>query len=139
VTQSGAAEAESNDCDAKLGDGASSYMAHVRWRPCGVSRVPEETDDGLVEVFDPLESFLANRENSEIQGRTGVATYMVEQGGYDCQWVITWIDWFREIQIIHDVIHTEEEIRFKVKKIKTWDDCDLPDIVIPLIDCQDES
>jgi hypothetical protein len=139
ATESGVSEAASNDCDAKLGDALATYRARVTWRPCGVTRVPDEDDDGFVDVIDPLGSFLDGRENSEVQGKTGVAVYLVEDGGYNCQWVITWIDWFREIQVIHDIIHTEEEIRFKVKRIKTWDDCDLDDIVIPLIDCQDGS
>ena len=139
LTESGVAEASSNRCEDKLKDAASSYEARVTWRPCGVGRVAEETDQGTVVVHDVLESFLFERENSEAQGRSGVALYMMEEGGYECKWVIIFIDWWREIQVIEDVIHTEEEIRFKVKKIKVWDDCDLDDIVIPLIDCQDES
>lgn len=135
---SGSEEAASNDCDDKLQDAGSSYVAHVRYRPCGVDRVPEETDAGTVVVHDELGSFLNNRENSEAEGKLGVATYFQQDGGY-CLWVITFIDWWREIQVITDVLHTDSEIRFKVKQVKVWDDCDLPDIVIPLIDCEEAS
>jgi hypothetical protein len=133
----GPTEALTDACEDKLRDAYMSYEAQVLWRPCGIPRVSEETDDGTIIVWDELESFLNDRENSEAQGKIGVAAYLKEEGGYVCKWVITFIDWWREIQVITDVIVNASEIRFKVKRIKVWDDCELPDIVIPLIDCED--
>jgi len=139
VEQSDAEAAESNDCVDKLKDAGATYEANVTWRPCGVTRVAGEADGGTVTLYDPLNSVFYNRENSEMSGREGVAVYMQEDGGYECQWVVTFIDWWREVQMISDVIVTEDEIRFEVKTVKVWDDCDLDDIVIPLIDCEDQS
>jgi len=139
VEQSDAEAAESNDCVDKLKDAGATYEANVTWRPCGVTRVAGESDGGTVTLYDPLNSFFYNRENSEMSGREGVAVYMQEDGGYECQWVVTFIDWWRDVQMISDVIVTEDEIRFEVKTVKVWDDCDLDDIVIPLIDCEDQS
>lgn len=139
LEESGTPAAGSTHCDDQLRDAVSSYTAYVRWRPCNVATVSEETSEGTIVVHDALGSFLANREAIEAQGKQGVAQYMQEDDGYGCQWVITFIDWWREIQVISDIIHSPEEIRFKVKRVKVWDDCDLDDIVIPLVDCADQS
>lgn len=139
VEQSGVAEAASAHCDDQLNDAASSYEATVLWRVCCKSRVSGETDAGTITVTDPLGSFFDGRENSEVQGRKGIAIYLKEDNGYECQWVVSFMDWWREIQVIHDVIHTADEIRFKVKRVQVWDDCNLDDIVIPLVDCSDTS
>ena len=49
--------------------------------------------------------------------------------------MITWIDWFREVQVITNVIVTATAIKFEVKNVQVWDDCDLPPIEIPLVEC----
>ena len=138
IGPSGAAEAASNHCDDKLEDAQSEYQANVLWRPCGAGEVADEVD-GVVTVVDATGSFLSGREEAEVDGKVGIATYMVEDGGYECQWVITFIDWWREVQMITDVIQTADEIKFEVKRVKVWDDCDLDPIVIPLTDCTDTS
>lgn len=139
LNKSGVPEALSNACDDKLRDGKESYEAEVLYRPCGVTRVPEETAQKTIVVHDSLESFFKDREESEILGRVGVAVYLQQDGPYGCEWVVIFVDWWREIQVLSDLIHSPDELRFKVKKLKVWDDCDLDDIVIPLIDCEDTS
>jgi hypothetical protein len=56
----------------------------------------------------------------------------------ECKWVITWIDWFREVQVITNVIVTSNQIKFEVKNVKVWDDCDLDPITIDLTECPTE-
>jgi hypothetical protein len=138
IGPSGAAEAASNHCDDKLEDAQSEYEATVLYRPCGSTAVEGEVD-GVVTVVDASGSFLAGREEAEVEGKIGFATYMLEDGAYECEWVITFIDWWREVQMISDVIQTADEIRFEVKRVEVWDDCDLDPIIIPLTDCTDTS
>lgn len=132
-------EAYSDDCDDKLEDAQTSYVARVLRRPCGVARVPQETDDETIVVYDRLGSFLQGREESEVVGKIGVAAYLVEDPEYnECEWVITFIDWWREVQVITNVIVTEDEIRFEVERLTVWDNCKLDPISIPLTDCLEE-
>ncbi len=122
-------------CDAKRRDAKDKYEAKILHRPCGVTKVPEE-EDGKVIVHDILKSFLHEREAAEIFGKIGVASYFTDEDGYDeCKWIITWIDWFREVQVISNVIVTSEQIKFEVKNVVVWDDCDLDPITIDLTEC----
>ena len=52
--------------------------------------------------------------------------------------MIVWIDWFEWVQVVHDVEMRETELVFKMKNIKVWDQCDLPDYTIPLDDCVED-
>jgi hypothetical protein len=129
------ADAISEHCDDKLEDAKDRYLATVMNRPCGVEVVAEE-ENGKVIVHDYLGSFLKDREESEVIGKIGVASYFTDLEEYDeCKWVITWIDWFREIQVITNVIVTQEQIKFEVKNVQVWDDCELDPITIDLTEC----
>ena len=128
-------EAESNDCDDKLRDAKEKYLAKVIGFPCGQSSVYGMDANGNVEVQDYLGSFLQGREEAEVLGKQGVAVLIQPEDDYECIWVITWIDWFREIQVITNVIVTSTAIKFEVKNVQVWDDCDLPPIEIPLVEC----
>ena len=143
----GAYSDPSEKCEEKNRDADSSYRASVITSSCGLEAIPGLNEDGTVTVYDELGSFLRDREEYEVLGKRGVAHYFKSEdedsgseSGYsyeDCKWIITWIDWFREVQVITDVILKEEEIEFKVKNVQVWDDCELDPIIIPLIDCED--
>ena len=129
-------------CDDKNRDAKSSYKAKVLNSSCGLTEIPGLDEDGTVTVHDELGSFLLGREEYEVIGKTGIASYFQSEdsgggAGYseDCKWIITWIDWFREVQVITDVIFGATEIKFFVKNVKVWDDCELDPIVIPLVEC----
>lgn len=139
----GADEEGGEHCDEKNRDAKSSYKAEIINASCGLDQVPGLEDDGKVIVHDELGSFLEGREEYEVAGKTGIASYFKNyesDGGTayseDCKWIITWIDWFREVQVITDVQLTEDELKFEVKNIVVWDDCKLDPIIIPLIDCE---
>lgn len=129
--------AYSSECVDNLEDAALSYPAQVLWRPCGIESVSGEVD-GQVTVVDDMGSWLEGREAAEVDGRVGVAVEVDDADGYGCHWSITFLDWWREVQMISNVIVTETEITFEVKRVRVWDDCDLDPIVIPLTDCADQ-
>jgi hypothetical protein len=132
------AVADSEHCDDKLADAKGKYLAKILHRPCGVTKVEEEEDEKVV-VHDLLESFLYGREEAEVIGKIGVATYFSDTDDYDeCKWVITWIDWFREVQVVTNVIVTSNQIKFELKNVQVWDDCDLDPITIDLTECPTE-
>lgn len=142
----GGGEESGERCDEKQRDAESSYKATVVTSSCGAAGVPGLDEDGKVTVHDKLGSFLEGREEYEVIGKKGVAHYFKpeeSQGGgaysyeEDCEWVITWIDWFREVQVVTNVILKEDKIEFELKNVQVWDDCDLDPIEIPLIDCED--
>jgi hypothetical protein len=127
-------------CDDKKRDAKEFYKAKVLHHSCG-SNVPGMDEEGYVEVHDELGSFLKDREEYEVVGKIGVAHYFTtdpDESYYDddCKWIITWIDWFREVQVITNVILTEDSLKFELKNVQVWDDCELDPIEIPLIDCE---
>ena len=136
-------EAASNDCTDKLEDAENNYEATVDYKSCGCGSVPGEVD-GVVTVNDSLGSFLSEREEAEIVGKQGAAVYLKTEEEYsECQWVIVWIDWFREVIMITDVrigagSNGDDALIFDRKRVEVWDDCDLEPIEIPLTDCEDE-
>ena len=131
------------DC-ASRNDGGHDMRVKVINLPCGGS-VPGMDEEGYVQVLDPGE-FLKDRDSRDSAGRTGFAMLLgpgaeEEEYGYDesgCQWVITWVNFFREVIMIKDIIFEENQIRIKRKKITVWDDCDLDDEIIEGTDCADE-
>jgi hypothetical protein len=114
------------------------YRVRVISAPCGGS-VQGMDDEGYISVNDPGE-FLKDRDYRDLPGRIGFANLVSGEPEYegtagDCQWVITWINFFREITIIQNIIFQEDRIVLKRKKIVVWDDCFLPDEEILGADC----
>ena len=67
--------------------------------------------NGNVEVG--LSGFFPRGERrAEVLGKQGVAVLIQPEDDYECIWVITWIDWFREVQVITNVIVTATAIKF---------------------------
>lgn len=132
----GVQEAASDHCDDQLRDAKSSYTATCVRKPCFMGTVPGADDNDKIVVHDYL-GFLEGREEADVIGKTGLASYMVECHGYqtECKWIITWIDWFRVVQVVTGVRMTDTELCFDRKNVEVWDDCDLDPICIPLTDC----
>ena len=132
----GVQEAASDHCDDQLRDAKSSYVATCIKKPCSMGTVPGEDENGKIVVHDEV-GFLEDREEADVIGKVGLATYMVECHGYqtECKYIITWIDWFRTIQVITGVRMSDTELCFDRKNVQVWDDCDLDPICIPLTDC----
>lgn len=128
-------------CSSRRWDAPTTVVASVTRRPCGVSKVPQETDAGLVVVHDLLGSFLADRESYDIIGKKGTAVLVTDDesassGEGNCKWMITFIDWWRwRIVLTHMEIEGE---RLKVDRemLLVWDHCKLPQLDLPW--CCDE-
>ncbi|MEM9825087.1 MAG: hypothetical protein AAF958_00785 [Planctomycetota bacterium] len=132
----------SNECEEKEYVELTSVRAKVVRRPCRAA-VEGEDEDGYVEVHDDAAGgFLRNRTASDLSGKTGFATLMESDADYgygpSCQWVITWINWFREVQSVEDVIFTSTGIRIERQNIEVWNHCDLPPEEIQATTCVDE-
>lgn len=123
-----------NDCTDQSGIGVDNLLADVTSRPCGLSVVPGEVN-GQVSVYDRL-GFFSNRSGSELQGKTGFAARMKPDDGQDeCKWVIIWMDLFRTVQVVTDIIFGEAGITIERKNVVVWDDCDLPDENVEGTEC----
>lgn len=122
------------DC-ASRSSGDYNLRVRVINAPCG-GGVLGMDEDGYVTVSDPG-GFLEERDPRDLFGRTGFAQLIGSEAEYGetCQWVITWINFFREITIIQNIIFQEDRIVLKRKKIVVWDDCFLPDEEILGADC----
>lgn len=132
----GAATSSSEQCADKKRDAKDRYMASCVKVSCG-SGAPATDENGQFEVVDYL-GFLTGREEADVIGKTGLATYMGDCDGYDeCEWVITWIDWFRERTVMTGFTMGDTSLCFKFENVKVWDHCKLPDECIPLTDCEE--
>jgi hypothetical protein len=132
----GAASSSSEFCADKKRDAKDRYKATCVKVSCG-SGPPETDENGQFEVVDYL-GFLVGREEADVIGKTGMATYMGDCEGYDeCEWVITWIDWFRERTVMTGFTMGDTSLCFKFENVKVWDHCKLPDECIPLTDCEE--
>jgi hypothetical protein len=128
-------------CADKSPTDATSHRVFVTNNPCGGS-VPGIDDEGYITVTDPGE-FLKDRDYRDLPGRVGFAQRVSSDNDYEysessCQWVIVWINFFREITMIKDIIFEVNQIRIKREKIVVWDNCRLPDEIITGADCQAE-
>jgi hypothetical protein len=129
-------------CANRVATDAGSHRVRVINAPCG-SGVRGMDEEGYITVTDPGE-FLKDRDYRELPGRTGFAMLLggdPDEYGYSpsgCGWVITWINFFREITMIKDIIFEVNKIRIKREKIVVWDNCRLPDEIITGADCQAE-
>lgn len=102
-----------------------SIKVDIIARTCGVNPVPQESND-QVTVYDTIGSFLYGRRLQDAKGRYGIAAYMQSDGEYDCHWMITWLDWFDPLQVVHDVIIGENGITIERYKVDVWRKCKLP-------------
>ena len=117
---------------------STSLRVKVKRRPCGVETVAQEDAQGYVTVYDDFAGrFLEGRSASALDGVSGFAT-LLEQDYGECQWVITWINWFEETQALEDWILAAPDIIIERMNIKVWSKCDLPDEVIEGTDCEPE-
>jgi hypothetical protein len=137
-------------CANRNNDAPASVRAKVVRRPCGVSRVEQEDDDGYVEVVDSAAGqFLSERQSADIVGKPGFATLLTSSGGGEggggsgsgsvdnCEWVITWIDWHVEKQFVTDVIIAGMSISLERANAKVWSYCSLPTETINGTDCEE--
>jgi hypothetical protein len=132
----GTATRASDHCDDRLRDAKNKYKATCVKVSCG-SAAPATDENGEFEVHDYL-GFLTGRDESDVIGKTGLASYMGDCDGYgDCEWVITWIDWFRERTVIVGFTMTDDNLCFEFENVKVWDHCELDDQCIPLTDCEE--
>tara|TARA_Y100000361_G_scaffold36089_1_gene30554 strand:- start:14162 stop:15463 length:1302 start_codon:yes stop_codon:yes gene_type:complete len=109
----------------------------VTERPCGVSKVEGEDENGNIIVRDTLGSFLYGRSPAEITCRRGVATRVHTEGEYECHWMIIWMDMFDEIQVVSDIIIGTRGIEIERKLIDVWRECDLDDEYIEGNTCEE--
>lgn len=118
----------------------NSAIAKVVSRPCGVSRVPGEDEDGNVTVVDSTGRFLGGREQDSWLGKEGFAVrvYDVEESDEydDCYWMIIWIDWFESIELVSDVVIGGNGITISRKEVEVWRHCSLEDEEIEGEDCE---
>ena len=134
-------------CENRRYDAPTEVVADVTYRPCGVSRVPQETDAGQIVVHDLLGSFLAEREAYDIVGKMGVAHLVTDDNSTSdtsddtCKWMITFIDWWRWRDVMIDLemgTHPDTGAAVLIKKYErllVWDHCRLPNQYISLYEC----
>jgi hypothetical protein len=132
----GVETAASEHCDDQLKDAKDRYLASCLYRQCGSGVPAGANEDGKYEVVDYF-GFITGREEADVVGKMGLATYMEPCDGYgECEWVITWIDWFRIVTVLTGVRMTDTELCFDRKNVEVWDDCELDPVCIPLTDCE---
>lgn len=126
-----------SDC-ASRSSGGYNLRVRVINAPCG-GGVLGMDEEGYVTVSDPG-GFLIRRDPRDLPGRTGFAQLMNAESDYGepCGWVITWINFFRETIVVHDVIFQANKIILKRKKIMVWDSCQLAPEEILGADCDPE-
>lgn len=108
--------------------------AEVIRHSCGGS-VQGKDENGLITLVDEL-GFFDNRSVDDLEGKKGLASYMSD--GYSCEWVVTWIDWFRKRQTVVDWRKTADQIIAELEEHWVWNHCELPDYVIDLAECPDD-
>ena len=152
VSASDSSDTESGQCDDRADDAPTAVTAKILRRPCGVEVVPAEKG-GEVTVIDSVGGFLKERQADELVGKQGYAVYLTnpdyvtsssvtsstDPDNDRCQWIIIWIDWFRWVSVVEDIIFGDSEITVKRRNVKVWDDCKLEDEVIEGTDCVEPS
>lgn len=134
-------QAASDHCDDQLNDAKDKYKVTCVESCCGGKPSGAEPD-GKYLVHDRFKMFQGGiggaREEADVIGKEGIAIRMNDCDGYDeCKWYVLFINWFRTIQVVTNVVMTDTELKFELKNVEVWDDCDLDPIVIPLTDCED--
>jgi hypothetical protein len=159
TSSSSSSEGDSTLCDDQANDAPDTATARVIRRPCGVATVPGE-EGGFVTVYDSAAGgFLKERQAEELAGKRGFAIYL-SNPDYEppeasssssssisssidteprCQWIIIWIDWFRTVTGVKDIIFGESTITVERHNFKVWDECDLADEIIEGTDCDEGS
>ena len=108
---------------------------------CGMGSIYGLGDDGLVTVKDSSAGgFLLERTADELDGITGFATLMnTSQNEYeDCEWIITWINWFQERQFMQDWYVRDLDIVEEKANAYVWNWCKLPDEITTGVDCESD-
>jgi hypothetical protein len=127
----GAEEVPEMCIDREPNEGALS--GRVGQKACGSGAVYGADEDGIVDLTDPL-GITQNRDYRDLVNRTGIAVLMASDEEYNyepiCQWVIVYIDFHRQVDVVSDIIFGEQSITIERKRITVWDDCKLPDEVI---------
>jgi hypothetical protein len=122
-------EVPENCIDREPNEGA--LYGRVGQKACGLGAVYGIDDEGVVALTDPL-GLTANRDYRDLVDRTGIAVLMAseEQDPYayepECFWVVVYIDFHREVDVVSDIIFGEKSITIERKTLKVWDDCKLP-------------
>ena len=124
---------ETCDADNSI-DASGGLLAKIILRPCGVSSVFGETEDGYVEVFDEI-GWLFEQSAFNIDKNRAFAHLM--QGDYGCKWVLGIPNLFQERQFVQDWYVSGLDIIEEKVNAKVWDWCRLPDEVTPGVDCSD--
>lgn len=131
-----------DDC-ASRSAATGPFFGRVEAKACGMGAVPGEDENGLIELQDDL-GLLDNRDYRDIAGRIGFAVRMQQEASSsvsssssasECYWMIVYVNFWRVVRQLKDVIFTEDSIIKKYHNITVWDNCDLPDEVIEGTDC----
>lgn len=123
-------------CADKVSAELESLRVKVLRRPCGVSTVFGEDEDEYVTVHDDAAGgFLLGRTESDVSGITGFATLLAPKDYGECEWVITWINWFEERQFVQDWYVSGLDIIEEKVNAHVWDWCRLPDEITKGVDC----
>lgn len=124
------------------------YFGRVLNTACGMTVVPGENSDGLIELRDDI-GILDGRDYRDLAGRTGFAVRMqgepvdpssVSSGSSsvaepECYWMIVIVNFWRVVSVVTDIVFGDESITVKRRNLTVWDDCGLPDEVIEGTDC----
>lgn len=136
----GTETAASDHCDDQKNDAKAKYKATCVKSCCG--GMPSGANaDGTYTVHDHhFEMFLGGiggaREESDIVGKEALVVRMNDCEGYgECEWIVLFINWFRTIQVVTNVVMTATKLKFELKNVEVWDDCELDPIEIDLTDC----
>lgn len=148
-SSSGDDDALPDDCASRI-PAVGPFIGRVVHRSCGMATVPGERPDGTIELIDWV-GIMNDRDYRDIVGRTGWAVRMggPDESGSDsgsgsgreptCVWMIAWVDFWRVVKVVSDVIVGEKSITIKYRNLTVWDDCGLPDDVHEGIDCEESS
>lgn len=136
------------DCESRV-IATGPFYGRVINKACGMSSVPGERADGLIELSDEI-GIMDGRDEQDIVGRIGFAVRMQREpesslisGSVsiepDCYWMIVIVNFWRTVRVVSDFIFDGKDITVRYKNITVWDDCQLPDEVIEGIDCEESS
>lgn len=134
------------DCESRDPNDGPPFYGIVAEKGCGMGSVYGMDEEGVVELDDPLQ-ILVGRDYRELPGKTGIAVLLrndsVDEYAADdylprCVWVIVYIDFHREIQVVTDVVVAGTSIVIERKNVWVWDDCLIPSEVIEGDECVEE-
>lgn len=128
-----------SNLDLSLNIKGRSLLVNVITRPCGMTSVSLEDENNQITVYDTLGSFMYGRTASDAAGRSGHAVLVQDEGSETCYWMITWLDWFDQIQVVSDVRIGQSGITIERKRVDIWRHCDLPDEYILGETCEETS